>query len=206
MKARKASAAGVRRPSDTDPTAERPRSPNDRSRSSVCTWCVKNAPRRVVLPTCSSRRSRSCTWRSACARLRDARHERKCKRFEIHAPMAARARRGRPVTRSPSASSEAHDDADGHQPHQREERVRREQDAHTACAPAQTRPAGRRGGAPPPPRGARHARRVRPARVRRRAGRASRGRGPRSRGRSPASNPPSCANRSTRTSIVAVVT
>ena len=57
------------------------------------------------MPTWSSRRSRSCTCRADCARLRDARRRRKWKTLLNHAVMPARARRGWPVSRSPIAST-----------------------------------------------------------------------------------------------------
>ena len=58
-----------------------------------------------MLDTCSSRSSESCTVRSAWARLRDARRRRTWSRFENQLPTAARARLGRPVIRSPTAST-----------------------------------------------------------------------------------------------------
>ena len=68
-------------------------------------WWATNAPSRAVLDTCSSRSSESCTVRRACARRRDARRRRTWSRFENQLPIAARARRGRPTSRSPTAST-----------------------------------------------------------------------------------------------------
>ncbi len=104
-KPRKAIAAGVRMPSDTESTALRDASPRVRKRVSVCMWWAMNAPRRAVLDTCNSRSSESCTVRSACARRREARSRRTWNRFENQLPTAARARRGRPIRTSPTAST-----------------------------------------------------------------------------------------------------
>ena len=64
------------------------------------------------------------------ARRRDARRRRTWNRFENQLPIAARARRGRPVSRSPTASTKPTTNPIGHQPQQLAQRVRREQHPH----------------------------------------------------------------------------
>ena len=198
--------AGARTLSDTLSTALRLAAPSERNRSSVCRWWVNHTPSRVPVPTWSSRRSRSCTCRDACARLREARRRRKWKRLLNQAVMPARARRGCPVTRSPIASTIETTNPNGTSQSSVPTRVRREEHAHPAARDARRRRAGRSARAPRPPRGARHARRARPAP----RAPASRARQQRSRSSAPGnvagSNPPSAVKRSTRTSIVALVT
>ena len=97
--------AGARTPSDTLSTALLLAAPSERRRPSLCTWWLNHTLSRVPVPTWSSRRSRSCTCRASWARLRDARSRRKWKTLLNHAVIPARARRGWPVSRSPTAST-----------------------------------------------------------------------------------------------------